>query len=262
MSMVLITTVKIGAVALGSVMFSLTCFPLLTSSLPCPVCENANVADIVFLVDGSTSIGPTSFQEVRNFLRGVINAFDIGFDRVRIGLAQYSDEPHQEFLLKDHTDKSSLLTAVENIPYRTGNTFTGKAMDFIREQYFTEVAGSRDSQRVPQIAVVITDGDSADDVKEPARLLRQKGVIVFGIGVGQANLMELQSIANQPSDHFLLTIDSYQALQKLTDRLLRTVCISVEDQRQGEAKDWMEHEIIACFLICNQIQKYLSKMNS
>ncbi|XP_036930518.1 collagen alpha-6(VI) chain-like isoform X2 [Acanthopagrus latus] len=197
------------------------------------VCENANVADIVFLVDGSTSIGPTSFQEVRNFLRGVINAFDIGFDRVRIGLAQYSDEPHQEFLLKDHTDKSSLLTAVENIPYRTGNTFTGKAMDFIREQYFTEVAGSRDSQRVPQIAVVITDGDSADDVKEPARLLRQKGVIVFGIGVGQANLMELQSIANQPSDHFLLTIDSYQALQKLTDRLLRTVCISVEDQRQA-----------------------------
>ena len=200
------------------------------------MCENANVADIVFLVDGSTSIGPSSFQEVRNFLGRVIEAFDIGFDRVRIGLAQYSDEPHQEFLLKDHMDKSSLLTAVENVPYRTGNTFTGKAMDFLLKQYFTEDAGSRASQRVPQIAVIITDGDSADDVKEPARRLRHHGVIVFGIGVGQANLTELKAIANQPSDHFLLTINSYQALQRLTDGLLRTVCTSVEDQRQGEGK--------------------------
>lgn len=194
------------------------------------------MADIVFLVDGSSSIGPTNFQEVRVFLRSVVSGLDIGPNKVRVGLVQFSDEPHQEFLLKDHMDKRSLLTAVENFPYRQGGTQTGKAIEYLRTQYFKEEAGSRINQRVPQIAVVITDGDSTDDVVAPAQSLRRNGVIVFGIGVGQANQKELISIANRPSERFLYSIDSYQALQRLTEGLLETVCISVEDQLEGKRK--------------------------
>ncbi|XP_030278177.1 collagen alpha-6(VI) chain-like [Sparus aurata] len=201
--------------------------------MPQSECAKVTVADIVFLVDGSSSIGIDNFTLARDFLKSVITGLDIGPDKVRIGLAQYSDEPHQEFLLKDHMDKSSLLPALDEFPYRTGNTATGKAMDFLVKQYFTEEAGSRAKERVPQIAVVITNGDSADDIVAPAKSLRQHGVIVFGIGVGQANLMELKAIANRPSERFLLTIDSYQALQRLTEGLLQTLCISVEDQRQA-----------------------------
>ncbi|XP_070692202.1 collagen alpha-6(VI) chain [Pempheris klunzingeri] len=199
-------------------------------------CAKATVADIVFLVDGSSSIGISNFQEVRQFLRSVISGLDIGPDKVRIGLAQYSDEPHKEFLLKDHMDKNSLLAEVDTFPYRTGGTETGKAIDFVLTQYFTKEAGSRASQRVPQIVVVITDGDSTDDVVAPAQRLRQQGVIVFGIGVGEVNLKQLESIANRPPERFMNTIDSFQALQRLTEGLLQTVCISVEDQRQALAE--------------------------
>uniref|UniRef100_A0A8C8DH94 VWFA domain-containing protein n=1 Tax=Oryzias sinensis TaxID=183150 RepID=A0A8C8DH94_9TELE len=183
-------------------------------------CAVATVADIVFLVDGSSSIGIDSFEEVRLFLREVVSGLDIGPDKVRVGLAQYSDEPYQEFLLKDHFDASSLLAAIERLPYRTGQTETGKAISFLLSQYFTEEGGSRARQRVPQIAVVITDGDSSDDVEEPAQQLREQGVIVFGIGVGQANLGELQLIANRPAQRFLFTIDNYQALQMLTSNIV------------------------------------------
>ncbi|XP_028297954.1 collagen alpha-6(VI) chain isoform X2 [Gouania willdenowi] len=196
-------------------------------------CAKASVADIVFLVDGSSSIGVNNFQEVRGFLRSVISGLDVGPDKVRVGVAQFSDEPHQEFLLKEHQDKQSLLQEVDRLPYRTGGTQTGKAMDFILSRYFTKDAGSRAAQRVPQIAVVITDGDSTDDVVGPAQRLKQRGVIVFGIGVGQANLKELESIANRPPQRFLFTIDNYQALQRLSDGLLQTVCVSMEDQRQA-----------------------------
>ncbi|KAM9352972.1 collagen alpha-6(VI) chain-like [Symphorus nematophorus] len=199
-------------------------------------CAKATMADIVFLVDGSSSIGLTSFQEVRQFLRSVVSGLDIGPDKVRIGLAQYSSEPYTEFLLKDHMDKNSLLSAVDTFPYRAGGTETGKAIDYLQTEFFTKEAGSRASQRVPQIAVVITDGDSTDDVVQPAQRLRKHGVIVFGIGVGQANLAELESIANRPPDRFLSKIDNYQALQRLTQGLLQTVCISVEDQRQALAE--------------------------
>lgn len=192
------------------------------------------MADIVFLVDGSSSIGNTNFQEIRKFLRTIITGLDIGPNKVRIGLAQFSDEPYQEFLLKDHMDKQSLLSVLDTFPYRTGGTETGKAINFLLETYFTEEAGSRATQRVPQIAVIITDGESTDNVTEPAQRLRQNGVLVFGIGVGEANMNELASIANRPRKRFLYTIDNYQALQRLTEGLLRTVCVSMKYQRQGK----------------------------
>lgn len=151
-------------------------------------------------------------------------------------MAQYSDEPHQEFLLKDHMEKRNLLAALESFPYRNGGTETGKAINFLRKQYFTKKAGSRADQRVPQIAVVITDGDSTDDVVVPARELRKHGVIVFAIGVGNANQGELKSIANRPSERFKFTIDSFQALKRLTERLLETMCVSMEDQHQGRTE--------------------------
>lgn len=192
------------------------------------------MADIVFLVDGSSSIGISNFQEIRQFLRSMVSGLDIGPDKVRVGLAQFSDETTQEILLKEHMDKKSLLASVDIFPYRTGGTETGKAIDFLLNNYYTEEAGSRVNQRVPQIAVVITDGDSTDDVMEPAQRLRQLGVIVFAIGVGAANRKELESIANRPPERFLSSINNYQDLQRLTVGLLQTVCISVEDQSQGE----------------------------
>ncbi|XP_039972556.1 collagen alpha-6(VI) chain-like isoform X3 [Xiphias gladius] len=203
-------------------------------------CAKATVADIVFLVDGSSSIGNQNFQEARRFLRSVITGLDIGPDNVRVGLAQYSDEPYQEFLLKDHMDKQSLLAEIDKFPYRTGGTQTGKAIEFLLQNYFTEVAGSRASQRVPQIALIITDGDSTDNVTTPAQHLRQHGVIVFAIGVGQVNQKELRHIASQPAERFLLTTDSYQALERLREGLLQTVCVSMEDQRQALAQKFAD----------------------
>ncbi|KAK5621476.1 hypothetical protein CRENBAI_005060 [Crenichthys baileyi] len=203
-------------------------------------CAKASMADIVFLVDGSSSIGLANFQQVRLFLRSVVLGLDIGPDKVRVGLAQFSTEPHKEFLLKEYLEAPSLLTAIDKFPYRTGGTQTGKAIDFLISQYFTEEAGSRASQRVPQIAIVITDGDSTDNVEEPAQRLRQQGVIVFAIGVGKVNLEELENIANQPSQRFLFTIDNFQALQKLTGGLLQTVCVSMEDQRQALAEKFAD----------------------
>ncbi|XP_051944830.1 collagen alpha-4(VI) chain-like [Hippocampus zosterae] len=191
---------------------------------PTQECVNATVADVVFLVDGSGSIGNANFQEVRRFLRTVVSGFDIGPNNVRVGLVQYSSDPVLEFSLLELTDKNSLLVELDNLPYLRGATETGKAIDFIRTQLFNESAGSRASQGVPQIAVVITDGSSADDVVQPAMRLRQHGVTVFAIGVGFANEIELEAIANQPSDNFLFSINDFQSLQNVSEVVLGNVC--------------------------------------
>lgn len=59
------------------------------------VCSNVYTADIVFLVDGSSSIGRANFQMVRNFMEGLVAPFVnvVGERGVRFGAVQYSDEP-------------------------------------------------------------------------------------------------------------------------------------------------------------------------
>lgn len=49
------------------------------------MCKTQALADIVILVDGSWSIGRINFRLVRTFLESLVRAFDVDFDRTRIG---------------------------------------------------------------------------------------------------------------------------------------------------------------------------------
>ncbi|XP_039592174.1 collagen alpha-6(VI) chain-like isoform X1 [Polypterus senegalus] len=191
-------------------------------------CRKASVADIVFVVDGSSSIGEPNFQQVRDFLYTFVDSLDVSVDNVRVGLAQYSDDAHEEFLLNTFTNKSEILTYIQDLAYRKGGTYTGKALEFIKEQYFTPSAGSRVDKGVPQIAIILTDGESSDNVSVPANELRKLGILVYVIGINVAEYGELKEIANKPSEKFLYNIENFEALKDLSTNLLQTVCTRVE----------------------------------
>lgn len=154
----------------------------------------------------------------------------IGEKDVRIGLAQFSDRPHQEFLFTaNQATKEDLLRNLLSITYRKGGPKrTGLALDFIRNNYFSQAR-----QDASKIAIVITNGESSDIVQGPAQELRKEGVVVFVIEAGPANNVQLQAIANSPQKEFLYSMDNYQDLLVLTENLRRRVCIAVDDQIRG-----------------------------
>ncbi|XP_041101018.1 collagen alpha-6(VI) chain-like isoform X2 [Polyodon spathula] len=197
------------------------------------VCRKASVADIVFLVDGSTSIGDTNFQKVKNFLYTFVENLDIGREKVRVGLAQYSNTANQEFLMNKYANKTAVLEQIQNLQYRQGDRYTGKALEFIRDVYFTEDAGSRAQEGVPQIAIVLTDGESTDQVRVPADELRKKDISVYVIGINTAGYEELKEIANKPTTKFLYNIENFDALSELSDNFLQTICSTVQTQMLG-----------------------------
>ena len=91
-----------------------------------------------------------------------------------------------------YRDTQSLLGAVAKMKYKGGNTATGKALTFALDQVF----GRSSRPNAQKVVLVITDGESLQDtVTEPARRLRENGVEIFSIGVGdEINLLELQVI--------------------------------------------------------------------
>ncbi|XP_063160042.1 collagen alpha-6(VI) chain-like [Candoia aspera] len=205
-----------------------------------PVCRKVTVADIVFLVDSSSSIGLENFQKVKNFLYTLISSLHIGQNQVRIGLAQYSDDIFKEFQLNEYSLKNDILEQIEKLTFRKGSTYTGAALDFIKERYFTVSAGSRIQENIPQVLILLTDGESNDDVKVPAHKLKDEGILVYVVGIGIQNATELMNIASQPFNKFLFNIDNFDILQDLTSNLLETMCFALESQIKAFTKRYAD----------------------
>lgn len=197
-------------------------------------------ADVVFLVDGSYSIGPGNFIKVRTFLEILVKTFDVGPDKVQISLVQYSRDPHTEFYLNAHKDLESVLKAVRTFPYRGGSTNTGKAMTYVRQKIFQSNRGARD--KVPRVTILITDGKSSDAFKDAAAKLRNADVEIFAVGVKDAVRSELEAIANSPAESHVYTVEDFDSFQRISKQLAQSICLRIEAEHRiiNQRSKWDE----------------------
>uniref|UniRef100_A0A4W4FJR7 Collagen, type VI, alpha 4b n=1 Tax=Electrophorus electricus TaxID=8005 RepID=A0A4W4FJR7_ELEEL len=204
------------------------------------------IADIVFIVDGSRNVGPENFHIIRTFLQNTIAALDVAMDKVRIAIVQYSDVPRADVYLNTFSDKKEILDYVKTLSYGRGKSNTGAALKFAKEQVFTKVRGSRQDQHVEQIAVVITEAKSADDVSSPAAELRRLGVKIFALGIKDINANEPQEIASYPSKKFLFNVESFPKLNALSSELMRSLCGNIKDAFVTLLKNITLHQGLQC----------------
>ncbi|XP_078799175.1 collagen alpha-1(XII) chain isoform X3 [Oryzias latipes] len=188
------------------------------------------MADVVFLVDGSYSIGPANFVKVRAFLETLVSTFDVGPGKVQISLVQYSRDPHTEFFLNTHKDLESVLKAVRTFPYRGGSTNTGKAMTYVRQKIFQSSRGAREN--VPRVTILITDGKSSDAFKDAAAKLRNADVEVFAVGIKDAVRSELEAIANSPAESHVYTVEDFDSFQRISKQLAQSICLRIEAEHR------------------------------
>uniref|UniRef100_A0A8C7ZVZ7 Collagen alpha-1(XIV) chain n=1 Tax=Oryzias sinensis TaxID=183150 RepID=A0A8C7ZVZ7_9TELE len=186
------------------------------------VCKEAK-ADLVFLVDGSWSIGDDNFMKITHFLYSTMGSLDlIGPDGTQVAIAQFSDDARTEFQLSSHGDKEALLEAIHKIKYKGGNTKTGRAIKHVKESIFIPEAGAR--RGVPKVLVVLTDGRSQDDVNKVSKEMQMEGYIIFAIGFADADYGELVNIASKPSDRHVFFVDDLDAVKKIEEQLITFVC--------------------------------------
>uniref|UniRef100_A0A3B4UBZ5 Collagen type XII alpha 1 chain n=1 Tax=Seriola dumerili TaxID=41447 RepID=A0A3B4UBZ5_SERDU len=191
-------------------------------------CSVSAVADVVFLVDGSWSVGRPNFKYIRNFISAVAGAFQIGADKTRVGVFQYSDTPRPEFNLNEHLTRPALLRAISTLPYKGGNTMTGDALNYILKNAFTEAAGAR--MGFPKVLVIVTDGTSEDPVESYAKQLRSTGVEIFVLGVKEADEPEMKLIATAPYGNHIFNVANFDLIKNVQREFITQVCAGVEDQ--------------------------------
>ncbi|XP_067433183.1 collagen alpha-1(XII) chain-like [Thunnus thynnus] len=116
------------------------------------------------------------------------------------------------------------MRAIANLPYKGGNTYTGKALKHILHNNFKPNVGMRaDSHK---IAILITDGKSQDDVSLASQHLKDTGIEVYAIGVKDANEDELRVIASDPIKNHVYMLSDFSSLLDIVDNLTINLCKS------------------------------------
>lgn len=179
-------------------------------------------ADIVFILDSSGSVDFEDFQKTKEFFKTMVGGFQIGSNKVRMASVPFSTATHNTFELSDYTSEYSLKQKISNIPYDAGGTNTHLALKYARETSFS-YWNSRSG--VAKIAVVITDGQSNNKIEtlKEAEKLRNSGVIIFSVGVGDGvDRSELSGMASRSS--YVFDVATFSALDSIRDRLTKTAC--------------------------------------
>lgn len=187
--------------------------------------------DVVFLVDGTTATR-SEFPAIRDMIRRVVAKLDVGLNRVRISVVQYSDVATPEFLLNEHSTKDEVQQAVTKIRSKGGNRLnTGLALEWVSKNIYQRRAGSRIEDGVPQFLILVTGGKSTDDVSTAADQLKRNRVAPLAVGSRNADPNELRVISLKPE--LVYTVDSFQQLPVVESQLLDSVkTISTDDISQ------------------------------
>ncbi|XP_043536622.1 vitrin isoform X2 [Chiloscyllium plagiosum] len=184
-----------------------------------------NSADIGFVVDGSSSVGTGNFRTVLQFVANISREFEISDTATRVGVVQYTYEQRLEFGFDKHSAKEALTTAIKDIRYWSGGTSTGEAVSYALKHLFSN---SKPNKR--KLMIVITDGRSYDDVREPARAAHSNGVIAYAVGIAWAAMDELEYIASDPKKDHSFFVDEFDNLFQFVSRIVHNICQEFNSQ--------------------------------
>jgi Mg-chelatase subunit ChlD len=181
-------------------------------------------ADILFVMDSSSSVGPENFQQQLQFAATFVNSFQVGV--TQFSVIRFGTTPSVVINFGDYNDNRILKNAILNIDYEEGGTDTAAALRLAREQAFTS-SGAR--KGVPKIVIVSTDGQSnnPNETAVEAARLKSSNVLVLSIGIGGAYVRaELDAIATFPEDVF--EVPDYSQLVSIVQTYSQMVCEEVK----------------------------------
>ncbi|XP_076359177.1 sushi, von Willebrand factor type A, EGF and pentraxin domain-containing protein 1-like [Tachypleus tridentatus] len=171
--------------------------------------------DVVFLLDESGSIGAPNFPHEILFAELIARLLTVSPDTSRVAVVTFSTghKTHIDYIKNTQgNNMCTLLRDLKSIGYRGGWTHTRDALIQAGDLLKT---GRSNSNRV---IILISDGQSNNgDPLSIAKDLKEKGNIIFAVGVADVNKDELLAIASSPKHIYMLK--DFKYIQKVNEQL-------------------------------------------
>ena len=160
--------------------------------------------DVVFVLDGSQSVGYENWTKIKKIVVDFITAASKSASQARFGVVVYSSGVATDGIIPLAQSDSILLNKVQYMRYPSQGTYTDKGIDEAKKMFAKfKIDG------VPQIMIVITDGLSyaTEKTADSANAARQVGIDIYAVGISTA----LSPISKRKFTRELLAIASVQS---------------------------------------------------
>ncbi|XP_033728441.1 uncharacterized protein LOC117317678 isoform X2 [Pecten maximus] len=197
-------------------------------------CQNTcgQSADVVFMLDSSTSIGQSTFQRMKTYAEELVRKMNIESCDIQVGVMKYSSASMVQFNLGAFRDTETIVRAIDAIHYTRGQANMASAFETVRTNMFNS---GRDRANVRNIAYLLTDGSvevNADITMQEAELAINSGIRIVPIGIDLRVKTDVETIANVQGAN-TIEINGADGLRNgLADQVLRPV---FEDESYCEA---------------------------
>jgi len=194
-----------------------------TTETPKPTMPCSKDNDLLFLLDGSGSIGIKRFNMAKQFLAKMSTAFTKPKNN-RLALIKYSykEATRLELPLDNNFTSEAIAGKILNIVYEKGETYTGNAITIATEELISKIRER--IPPVPQSILILTDGNSDDNIINPVAAAKRAGIRTFAVGIGnritEKNLLELADNIKER----VYKVTSYEELGTLLYLLIKDLC--------------------------------------
>ena len=207
------------------------------------------LADVLFVMDATGSIGETNFTLEKKFVKQVARGLGISPTLCRAGLVVYNTTAFFAASFDDYSSLPEFERAVEILPDKPkGYTRIDKALKKADEIFSNARKG------VAKIAIVLTDGKQEDPnaVNDPiieldiaSEPLRKKGVEVWAVGIGkEVDESELRLMVKSKKN--LILPNDFNELNQKVNSFRRRIC----GKKMASCLYCMCERDRACFCVC------------
>ncbi|EDO32448.1 predicted protein, partial [Nematostella vectensis] len=183
--------------------------------------------DLGFLIDASGSVemyGTGTFKKCINFVKRVLRAFDVSEKGTHVGAIIYSTDTKLAFDFNTYKERGDIEAAFDRVKFLGETTFTGKGLKMALSELYKTAR-----KDVSNLLVVITDGRSHDDVVKPSEMLRNAGVRIVTVGLGNSfDINQLKAMAGKPYNKNVITVD-FPQLDYAAGTLQDALCKGTDD---------------------------------
>ncbi|CAF2415691.1 unnamed protein product [Rotaria sp. Silwood2] len=190
-------------------------------------CSQELKMDLGFVLDASGSVGRSNYQLQLKFTQDLLRRVNVGLNKTHVGIINYSDDVQTlTWLNTDYTLEEKLRRVNQSVYYASG-TNTARALRQV-DTVFSYQRGRRQSKEgVTPVIFVITDGksDNQSATIGAANVLKQKGIILVSVGVGNGpNLGELHAVCSPPASENYFAMSDYTALEQKLNQFTSKSC--------------------------------------
>ncbi|KAH9515718.1 hypothetical protein Btru_011811 [Bulinus truncatus] len=167
------------------------------------------------------------FEDIKTLLRQIISHWDIGPNKIRVGIISYGDGVHVESRLIDSFTASDVYAEINSLRYFNAPADVTDALKKAVSEAFLPVNGGRAGER--EIINYIGAGTGSDPVShaDEVKIANEKGIIVYNVAVGDGWLFsKLSDFSSQPPSRYSLPVVNFSLLDP---QLASTIAYRVQN---------------------------------